>query len=149
MTADRKLLKKAYSLSGEPSNRTVHHIFLIVASTVFRSVTLQSDGYGRAFYKIMGNNGCALVLFETMCRGGDILATLQKPAKDKEDNRDGLRADVRDMIVEHISESSGDQGSSRYHWGHRGLAFEKHLDSLTATKKALEAGELKLMPVGR
>jgi hypothetical protein len=27
--------------------------------------------------------------------------------------------------------------------------LDKHLDSLTATKEALEAGELKLMPVGR
>jgi hypothetical protein len=113
LTAHRKLLKKAYALSGELSNHSAHHIFFIVAHSAkpaFRSVTLQSDGYGHAFYKIMGNNACALNRFETMCRGGDILATLQKPAEDKEVNRDGLRAVVRDMIVEHISECSGNPG---------------------------------------
>jgi hypothetical protein len=113
LTAHRKLLKKAYALSGELSNHSAHHIFFIVAHSAnpaFRSVTLQSDGYGHGFYKIMGNNGCALDRFETMCRGGDILATLQKPAEGKEVNRDGLRAVVRDMIVEHISECSCYQG---------------------------------------
>jgi hypothetical protein len=53
-------------LRGPAQQHNVAHS----ANPAFRSVTLQSDGYGPGFYKIMGNNGCALDRFETMCRGG-------------------------------------------------------------------------------
>jgi hypothetical protein len=109
LKAYRKLVKKAAAFSEELSNHDAHHVMMIVpgsALPAFKPLSFNSDGYGYAFRQRMEKRESSLLNFEVMCRGGDILADVLKPAQAEVLKRDDLRVVVRDMIVAHISKSS-------------------------------------------